>query len=188
MADDEAALARLCDPAAKVSCHYMICADGTLVQLVREAATAWHAGISAWGAHESLNPYSIGIEISNPGPKSGVPYTERQYAVLEGLLTDLLARHRLAPTQVLGHSDIAPDRKDDPGAHFDWQRLEAAGLAAPWQPLPQEGDPLAALRRYGYRGADADILTAFQLRYLPRHVSGTLCAATKARVLGTERA
>ncbi|MBI1363629.1 MAG: N-acetylmuramoyl-L-alanine amidase [Proteobacteria bacterium] len=188
MADDEAALNRLSDASAKVSCHYMICADGRIIQLVREEQTAWHAGISAWGSIERLNPHSIGIEISNPGPASGVAYSDTQYAVLEALLTDILARNHLTPAQVLGHSDIAPDRKDDPGAHFDWARLEALNLAAPWRPYPTIDDPLAALRHHGYRGADKDILAAFQLRHLPTHVSGTLCPLTRARILGHERA
>lgn len=181
MADDAEALTRLCDPAAKVSCHYMINADGTLHQLVRENQIAWHAGISAWGPHKRLNGTSIGIEISNPG--DGTPYTERQYHVLEGLMASIMTRTGITADHVLAHSDIATDRKDDPGAWFNWQRLEQKGLAAPWQPNLTIDDPVAALRAHGYHGTDDNIVIAFQRHYMRGHVSGILCPQTKALIL-----
>lgn len=127
MADENAALARLCDPAAEVSCHYLINRDGTFYQLVKDEHVAWHAGVSQWGELEGLNQYSIGIELSHPGLED-VPYTEAQYAVLIPLLQDLLARHTIPPENVLAHSDIAPERKTDPGPMFDWSRLAVAGV------------------------------------------------------------
>jgi len=166
----------------RVSSHYLICYSGALLQLVDEADTAWHAGRSAWGSHTALNGCSVGIEISNRGPLE--PYAEVQLVALEGLLRRLLARWGLGPEAVLGHSDIAPARKDDPGTHFPWARLEAAGLAAPWRPAGAGADPLAALRSWGWRGQDAEILAAFQRRYLPRGLSGRLDAATRRRILG----
>ena len=184
MADDAATLARLCDPAAEVSCHYFIDRAAQLYQLVNEADVAWHAGQSAWGDVQGLNQHSIGIEVANLGEGAGEPYSEAQYHTLEALLTHLLLHHQLTPEAVLGHSDIAPSRKDDPGRHFDWARLEAKGLAAPWQPTAGISDPLAALRQHGYVGADADILAAFQRRYFPAAVSGMLCPATRRLILG----
>ena len=136
MADDSAALARLCDPAAEVSCHYLIAADGLLYKLVDEGYMAWHAGKSRWQGLEGLNAHSIGIELSNPGgPPFNVPYTEAQYHTLEDLLRDILLRHNLPPENVLGHEHIAPGRKNDPGPLFDWQRLATAGLATVLEPL-----------------------------------------------------
>ena len=181
MDDDQAALARLCDPVAKVSCHYMIDRQGKLYQLVADDQVAWHAGQSAWGLDTSLNAHSIGIEIGNSGETSGEAYNEAQYQTLETLLAELLKRHNLKPVAVLGHSDIAPHRKDDPGRHFNWQRLEAKGLAQPW-PGNHElaADPVTTLRHFGYVGDDIAILTAFQRRYLPQHITGHLCPVTEA--------
>lgn len=129
MDNDEEALTRLCDPKTEVSCHYFIDQAGKLYQLVAEENVAWHAGVSRWKDLESLNFHSLGIEISNPGINKGMPYHEVQYQTLENLLTDLLKRHNIAPENVLAHSDIAPDRKDDPGPHFNWERLAEKGLA-----------------------------------------------------------
>lgn len=166
----------------RVSSHYLITYTGEVLQLVREEDTAWHAGRSAWGAHSALNASSVGIEISNVGPLE--PYAEVQLGALEGLLSGLLARWGLPPRAVLGHSDIAPDRKDDPGAHFPWARLEAAGLAAPWVPAPAGTAPLEALRAWGWRGAERDTVLGFQRRYLPKNLSGRLDAATLRRIAG----
>lgn len=178
MADDQAALDRLCDEQAEVSCHYYIMPDGELYQLVDDEKVAWHAGKSVWGELTSLNQHSIGIEISNPGEDTQTPYAEAQYKTLEKLLTHLMGKHHIPKAHVIGHSDIATDRKNDPGKFFDWQRLEAAGLAAPW--VGTEGEPLEVLKKYGYHGTDTDIVTAFQRRYLPKHVTGELCAITKS--------
>lgn len=182
MDDDAAALARLCDKTAEVSCHYLITYDAETLQLVKDDHVAWHAGVSQWGDVVSLNKHSIGIEISYQGEQSCEPYREAQYQALEALLADVLQRHNIPPQNVLGHSDIAPQRKNDPGRYFDWARLERAGLAAPWQPssLP----PLEALRHAGYRGDDRDILMAFQRRYLPNYVTGEVCPITAAFIQG----
>jgi N-acetylmuramoyl-L-alanine amidase len=130
MENDADALARLCDPATEVSCHYYIDYAGNLLQLVDEAHVAWHAGVSRWGQLEKLNLHSIGIEIANPGIGKNTPYTEAQYETLLALLADVCERHKISPQHVLGHEDIAPNRKDDPGPHFNWQRLRAAGLVS----------------------------------------------------------
>lgn len=129
MADDEAALTRLCDETAKVSCHYFITQTGEALQLVEDKFTSWHAGISHWKGVNNLNHHSIGIEISNPGVGEGVPYHACQYKTLIKLLQHLLPLHNIPPQNVLGHDDIAPGRKDDPGTHFNWQILVKEGLA-----------------------------------------------------------
>lgn len=129
MASDREALARLCDPESKVSCHYFIDQQGALYRLVEEDYVAWHAGQSVWEDIQSLNGHSIGIEISHPGPSDPRPYHEAQYQTLEILLEDICQRYSIKPECVLGHSDIAPGRKDDPGPFLDWQRLVDKGLA-----------------------------------------------------------
>ncbi len=138
MADDQAALQRLCSPEAEVSCHYFIDQQGLLFRLVEENRIAWHAGKSSWQGEESVNRFSLGIEISNPGDGTGekahpvekvVPYHDVQYETLIALLEDLLARYELGPQAVVGHCHIAPGRKTDPWPHFDWSRLVRAGVA-----------------------------------------------------------
>ncbi|MFT4979684.1 MAG: N-acetylmuramoyl-L-alanine amidase [Myxococcota bacterium] len=166
----------------RVSSHYLITYAGELLQLVSEADTAWHAGRSAWGDDVALNRLSVGVEISNRGPHEA--YGEVQLVALEGLLGRLQERFALGAESVLGHSDVAPGRKDDPGAHFPWRRLEGAGLAAAWRPGGVGVEPLVALRAGGGRGEDAEIVRAFQRRYLPEGVSGRLDARTRARICG----
>jgi N-acetylmuramoyl-L-alanine amidase len=175
MASAEAALARLCDPSAAVSCHYLVGADGRLWHLVPEAERAWHAGAGAWGAVGDVNSRSIGIELANPGPLAGYPpFGERQMAVLEALLFDVMARWCIAPERVIAHSDLAPGRKADPGPKFDWLRLARAGLSvwaeagagsADWSAFE------AAAGRIGYRAPEAGgweaVLEAFRLRFRP---------------------
>lgn len=140
MDSDEAALARLTDPQSKVSCHYYIDYQGNLIQLVADDMVAWHAGKSHWGDIEGLNAHSLGIEIANPGDGSGEgaplvdqvrPYTPAQYDTLRQLLNYLMHKHNVLPENVLGHSDIAPGRKTDPGDHFDWNELAALGIEKP---------------------------------------------------------
>ncbi len=186
MADDKEALSRLCDPKAEVSCHYLIDNNGKLLQLVKEKHTAWHAGKSAWGDIESLNHHSIGIEISNCGEEVEHDYTEQQYEALYSLLANILQRHGLPPSAVIGHSDIAPERKNDPGKHFNWKLLEEKNLAAPWQPIAGETDPFAALHTFGYRGNEKAITEAFQRRFLQQHISGEMCDITKSLILGSK--
>ena len=183
MASAAEALARLCDPGPEVSAHYLIDRDGTVFGLVDEAMRAWHAGAGQWGGEGDVNSRSIGIELQNTGVE---PFAEPQMAALEGLLSDLLGRHALPPQAVIAHSDMAPDRKGDPGARFDWRRLAAQGLAV-W-PVPAEpGDLLADLRAFGYPDAPGDtLLTAFRLRFRP-WAKGPLDDTDRALAAGLRR-
>src|SRR5579885_1109065 len=135
-----AALDRLCDPAARVSAPYLVEEDGTLWRLVAEDRRAWHAGVSAWEGEGEINARSLGIEIVNPGHEWGYrPFPEAQMRVVEELCRDLVARHAIPATRIVGHSDIAPERKADPGELFDWPRLARAGIGLwpePAAPLP----------------------------------------------------
>jgi N-acetylmuramoyl-L-alanine amidase len=162
-----AARARLCDPAAEVSAHYLLSETGDVEPLVPEDARAWHAGAGAWGAVTDVNSRSIGIELANLGVE---PFAAAQMAALERLLVDLMTRHAIPPQRVIGHSDMAPGRKGDPGARFDWRRLAMAGLSV-WPACALPGRPedfSADARRFGYPEADpAHVLTAFRLRFRP---------------------
>lgn len=175
----EAALERLCDPSAEVSAHYLVHRDGTVLQLVDEGARAWHAGVGAWAGMDDINSRSIGIELDNDGRS---PFPERQMAALEELLRMILARWAIPPEGVIGHSDMAPGRKADPGRYFDWPRLEAAKLAAPRGTAASPRNITMPLfrkvaRRAGYSAdvGDAALLEAVRLRYRPG-ASGPLCA------------
>ncbi len=192
-----AALARLCDPAAKVSAHYVIDEDGTVYRLVAEDRRAWHAGVSCWHGDRDVNSRSIGIELVNPGHEFGYrPFAEAQMLALRGLACDILARHPIPPHNVLGHSDVAPMRKQDPGELFDWPRLAGWGIGL-W-PFGEEAPddriiPASAvqdlLARCGYDvpGAAAKAvvvaaITAFQRHYRPRRVDGVVDADTLRRL------
>lgn len=166
----EAALARLCDAGAEapVSCHYVIAEDGRVWQLVREADRAWHAGLGQWGGLGDVNSRSIGIELANPAPN---PFAEPQMARLESLLSQLLDRWAIAPERVIGHSDMAPGRKADPGPKFDWRRLARQGLSV-WPEAPgPEGEEvplLQSLARFGYPVEDPEpVREAFRMRFRP---------------------
>lgn len=125
----EAALERMCDADAKVSAHYMIGEDGTVWRLVADRDRAWHAGKSRWAGASNINDISIGIELVNPGHEFGYrPFAPAQMAALIDLGREIVARHRIPPARVLGHSDVAPGRKQDPGELFDWPALAEAGL------------------------------------------------------------
>ena len=164
MASAFEALARLCDPVAEVSAHYLIDRDSTVFSLVEEADRAWHAGAGAWGGVGDVNSRSIGIELQNTGAE---PFTEPQMQALETLLAGVLERHALSPLAVIAHSDMAPDRKGDPGARFDWRRLAAQGLSVWPKPAPA-GDFAADLAAFGYpEAAPETLLTAFRLRFRP---------------------
>ena len=156
---------RLCDPAAEVSAHWLISETGMAEALVDERHRAWHAGAGAWAGLEDINSHSIGIELANNGNQ---PFAEPQMAALETVLAAILARWAIAPHRVIGHSDIAPQRKSDPGRHFDWRRLARQGLSV-WPGLGDPTVPLAtSLTRFGYPDAPADIrLAAFRLRFRP---------------------
>ncbi|WP_412174945.1 N-acetylmuramoyl-L-alanine amidase [Albidovulum sediminicola] len=162
----EEARARLCDPEAEVSAHWLIAEDGAVEQLVEEACRAWHAGAGAWGAVRDVNSRSIGIELANPGD---TPFPEPQMAALERLLAAVMARWSIPAERVIGHSDMAPDRKGDPGPRFDWRRLALQGLSV-W---PGAGDDTAdfatSARGFGYPDlAPEALLAAFRLRFRPR--------------------
>ncbi len=176
----EAALQRLCDPAAEVSAHYLIAADGRLWQLVAEAQRAWHAGAGAWAGRGDVNSRSIGIELDNRGTH---PFSEPQMQVLEALLAQIMQRWRIAPEAVIGHSDMAPGRKWDPGPRFDWPRLAKRGLARPagmasGAPAPSLAQFSALARARGYTAAvpEETLLHAVRLRYRPWG-RGPLCQA-----------
>ncbi|WP_374764366.1 N-acetylmuramoyl-L-alanine amidase [Yunchengibacter salinarum] len=188
------ALHRLRDPAAKVSAHYLIEEDGRLFQLVEETRRAWHAGVSCWAGRDNVNHTSIGIELVNPGVEFGYrPFPEGQIATLEALLADLFDRYDLPPAALVGHSDVAPGRKADPGELFPWGRLARQGYGLP--PVPVSGPPgpplpeLAPgasgpavdglcrdLRRIGYKvpaldgmtGALSPLIGAFQRHFMAR--------------------
>ncbi len=157
----QSALDRLCDPAAEVSCHYLIDEKGALYQLVKDSEAAWHAGISAWKDDVSLNQSSLGIELAHSGDVT-VPYTEAQYETLIELLGVLLTAHRIAPTHVLAHSDIAPDRKNDPGPQFDWNKLYSAKVAQPLSLQPRLS--YEDLKHLGYVGSKQVVEKAYKLR------------------------
>ena len=174
------ALKRLCDPAAEVSAHYLIEEDGRLFRLVDEAERAWHAGVGLWRGDSNINDRSIGIELVNPGHEYGYrPFPAAQMAALIGLAGDILARHPIPAQNVVGHSDVAPMRKQDPGELFDWRALAAAGIGA-WPDAPGDGDGDdvgALLTDIGYDTSDFELaLVAFQRRYLPARVDGQLDA------------
>ncbi len=160
-----AALDRLCNPEAEVSAHYLIGRDGTCWQLVEETERAWHAGQGSWQGLDDLNSRSIGIELDNRGNE---PFPEPLMRVLENLLKEILQRWSLPPEAVIAHSDLAPGRKWDPGARFDWARLARQGLAAPTpKPMTIDGDISAALTDAGYTKnvEESDRIAAFRLRH-----------------------
>jgi N-acetylmuramoyl-L-alanine amidase len=176
------ALERLCDPAAEVSAHYMIDEDGTVIRLVPEDKRAWHAGRSYWRGITDVNSASIGIEIVNPGHEFGYrPFTEAQMEALIPLLAGIMARHNISPANVVGHSDVAPLRKQDPGELFEWEVLARYGLAMA-TPKPRirllhenPGAFYLSLERFGYDIADGRAaVTAFQRRFRPRILDGEL--------------
>ena len=201
MASPEAALDRLRDPLHEVSSHYLVMPDGEVIQLVREERRAWHAGRSSWAGDRDLNSCSIGVEIAHPGHQGGLPpYPAAQIAAVIALSHDLVTRHAIAPRRVLGHSDIAPDRKDDPGETFPWESLHAAGIGhwvapAPIGPGPSlgpgdRGEAIGALRTslaaYGYPLActevyDPDltaVVIAFQRHFRQAKVDGLADGST----------
>ena len=169
----KAALERLCDPAAKVSSHYTIDEDGTVYAHVPEARRAWHAGISYWAGVTDINARSIGIELVNPGHDYGYrDFPEPQIEALTTLCHGIVLRHPIPSARVLGHSDVAPARKEDPGERFPWERLARAGIGL-W-PKPEGYVPSSHLHKYGY-DPDAPVeklIAAFQRHFRPSHVTG----------------
>ncbi len=192
------ALARLCDPAAEVSAHYLIEEDGRILGLVDETMRAWHAGRSYWRGLTDLNSVSIGIEIVNPGHEYGYrAFPDVQIESLAALLGDIVDRHALTPEDVIGHSDIAPGRKQDPGELFPWQYLATKGFGL-WPSGPRSSSDVGiwpSLSTIGYAipagpGGDVldphtgpeDVIAAFQRRYRPDRVDGIADAETRGLI------
>jgi N-acetylmuramoyl-L-alanine amidase len=197
MTSGEEALARLCSAKAKVSAHYVIEEDGAIWRLVPEERRAWHAGISFWAGRRDINGASIGIELVNPGHDNGYrAFPAVQMAALETLARDILARHPIPARHVLGHSDVAPQRKTDPGELFDWPRLARAGIglwpaaAGAAGAAPDIAETQRLLAAIGYEtpqtGALDDetraVIAAFQRHFRPSRCDGEADAETRARV------
>ena len=213
MATGEDALERMCDSKAEVSAHYMVWEDGRITQLVEEDKRAWHAGVASWQGQQDLNSRSIGIEIVNGGhdfraPDGGLPpYPRPQIHAVLDLVHDILGRHAIPATRILGHSDIAPLRKQDPGEHFPWERLARAGISL-WPDFDgttkevigkglERGASGSSVWRlqtmlseigYGFDVTDIygetceNVVTAFQRRWLPEQVTGQANLTTLRRI------
>lgn len=201
MATGADALARLRDPIAKVSSHYLVHEDGDTVQLVPEARRAWHAGAGAWAGEGDLNGRSIGVEIVNAGHSGGLPpFPAAQVEAVTALSRDIVGRWGIRPERVLAHSDIAPERKEDPGERFPWDRLHRAGVGHWVRPAPsgdgrflspgEAGRPVEALQAmlalYGYDcpvsgrydARTESVVTAFQRHFRQARVDGVADAST----------
>jgi N-acetylmuramoyl-L-alanine amidase len=202
------ALARLTDPATKVSAHYTIGRDGRVFAHVPEERRAWHAGVSYWAGEKNVNGRSVGIELVNPGHEFGyVEFAEPQIAALIDLARGILKRHPIPANRVLGHSDVAPARKEDPGELFPWAQLAEFGIGV-WPELPPprgeveraqrvrvggtDTDYAAALARFGYGlppHTDVSleaVVTAFQRHFRPGEINGRWdgeCATALANLL-----
>ncbi|MGE5540332.1 MAG: N-acetylmuramoyl-L-alanine amidase [Gemmatimonas sp.] len=212
----EESLARLCDGSIenRVSAHYLIEEDGRIHRLVQEADRAWHAGVSYWAGERDINSCSIGIELQNPGWEFDYhPFPEPQMAAFLALAKDIIARHRISPFRVLGHSDVAPTRKADPGELFDWECCSRDGVGfwptlAPgsrpevplFLPLEAGGASVeAAQEALNFIGYECDVngrfdaktlmvISAFQRHWRPARVDGTLDADTIARLQAVAQA
>ncbi|WP_343519339.1 N-acetylmuramoyl-L-alanine amidase [Sphingomonas sp.] len=187
----EEAIARLRDPAAKVSSHWLVAEDGQIVRLVDESKRAWHAGKSRWRGVTDINSASVGIEIANPGHEFGYrPFPDEQIESVIRLTAAIKDRYHITRGNVVGHSDIAPARKQDPGELFPWGKLARLRLALP-RPTKNLMDPgwtdagfLLALERFGYEVTDGLAATvAFQRRFRPELVDGTIDAECRMILL-----
>ncbi len=192
MQDAASAIARLADPEAKVSAHYVVAEDGQIVRMVAEDKRAWHAGRSYWRGTTDINSASIGIEIVNPGHEFGYrPFPEAQIDALIPLVADIVARYKITRGNIVGHSDIAPARKEDPGELFPWAQLAKLRLALPrptknlMDPHWTDGGFLLALERFGYDVADGPAaVRAFQRRFRPELIDGAIDGECRAILLG----
>jgi N-acetylmuramoyl-L-alanine amidase len=206
MPTGEEALARLRDPLAKVSAHYLVEEDGRVFRLVPEERRAWHAGRSWWRGETDCNSASIGIEIVNPGREFGYrPFPDAQIEAVIGLLDAVRGRWTIPNARILGHSDVAPGRKDDPGELFPWKRLAEAGHGLWFEAAPAPGPPLglgdegvgvfalqAGLHRLGYEPRPsgrydeetATVVRAFQRHWRPERVDGQADGETRTRLMG----
>ncbi len=205
MPDAQAALAQLCSKASEVSSHYFVFENGHIVQLVHEDRRAWHAGVGAWGGETDLNSCSIGIEIANPGHEHGYPdYPKRQIAAVTALCRGIVARRKILPHRVLAHSDIAPQRKQDPGEKFPWKVLHDSGLGlwVPPEPIVEGpffslGDRAIAIEEMQmhlheigylleptarYDGETMAVVAAFQRHFRPERVDGIADASTRMTI------
>ncbi len=206
----EAAVERLCDPAAKVSAHYVVDEDGAILRLVAEERRAWHAGRGAWQGETDCNAASIGIEIVNPGHEFGYrDFPEGQIDSVISLISDIRTRWTIPDVRIIGHSDLAPERKQDPGERFPWKRLASVGHGLWFEPALERiealGPPLglgdeglgvivlrAGLHRLGYAlqpGGNYDDATratveAFQRHWRPAQVDGVADGETRATLMG----
>jgi N-acetylmuramoyl-L-alanine amidase len=189
MANGQKAVDWLCNPASKVSCHYLIDVDGMITQMVDEGQRAWHAGVSSWQGDIDINSSSIGIEIQNEGHPAGLPaYPRAQMQRVAALCLDIMLRHGMSPHAVVAHSDVAPGRKVDPGEAFDWAWLAEQGIgqvvtAAASDTAADVDDAKSGLQRLGYMLDDTDkrfriVLEAFQRRYRRSRIDGVLDAET----------
>lgn len=205
----QAAIDLLRDPDRQVSSHYVVDEDGTVLRLVPEERRAWHAGVSFWRGHTALNARSIGIEIVNPGHEWGYrDFPVLQLAAVCDLCLEILSRHPIPARNIVAHSDIAPDRKQDPGERFEWEALAQNGVGLWPEGVPDLGTTGAvrdaaslrevrtALSWIGYDVAPegpldpalATVLRAFQRHWRPEAVNGQADAGTLARLLGVARA
>jgi N-acetylmuramoyl-L-alanine amidase len=206
MPSGEEALARMCDPEAQVSAHYMVEEDGRVFRLVPEERRAWHAGKSWWKGEVDVNSASIGIEIVNPGHEWGYrAFPEAQVDAVIGLLDDIRSRWTIPNDRIVGHSDVAPDRKEDPGELFPWKRLAQEGHGLWFEPQPAPGPALkagdegvgvfalqAGLHRLGYEPRPsgkydeetATVVRAFQRHWRPDRIDGVADGETRARLMG----
>jgi N-acetylmuramoyl-L-alanine amidase len=184
MPDAQSAIDLLRSPEAKVSSHYVVDEDGTVYCLVPEEKRAWHAGISYWRGQRLLNGASVGIEIVNPGHEWGYrPFPDAQMDAVRELCLGILSRHPIPARNVVAHSDIAPNRKQDPGELFDWKGLAEAGIGIWTDEFAAPGDLLADLAAIGYDASlpERDVITAFQRHFLPQHLTGVADEPTAAR-------
>jgi N-acetylmuramoyl-L-alanine amidase len=204
MRDADAALERLNKPKGEVSAHYFVFEDGRIVQLVPESRRAWHAGAGSWAGESDINSCSIGIEIANPGHEFGYrDFPSRQIAAVTALCRSIQTRHSIVATRVLGHADIAPGRKQDPGERFPWRTLFDSGVGHWVKPAPITTDGMrlslgdhgeavealqSALQDYGY-GVEVngnydsdmhDVVAAFQRHFRQERVDGVVDESTRA--------
>ena len=191
MADAASAIARLTSPEAKVSAHYLVAEDGQVIRMVAEEKRAWHAGASYWRGVTDVNSASVGIEIVNPGHEFGYrPFPDEQIAALIPLVSAIKDRHGIGRGNIVGHSDIAPARKDDPGELFPWEALARRRLALP-SPVRDLMDPfwtdagfLLALERFGYEVIEQKkAVIAFQRRFRPDRIDGIIDGECRAKLL-----
>ena len=186
-----AAVARLSDPAAKVSAHYVVDEDGTIYALVNEENRAWHAGASYWRGVRGLNDRSVGIEIVNPGHEWGYrAFPEAQMLAVRDLCLGILARWPgIEARNVVAHSDIAPDRKQDPGERFPWAWLAKHGVGLWTEAMATPGDFWSDLAVIGYdtRLPEPTVITAFQRHFLPAHLSGEADNETVGRAAALQK-